>query len=464
MAGPVAPLDVAGRYVLGEVIGEGGMARVRLGVLVGASGFRRLVAMKQATTGADDPKARLALAEEARLASRISHLNVVAVYEVLEAGGDVMIVMEWIHGVSLAQLLFGEGPPLPLPAAAGIVVDMLRGLSAAHEARVDAGAIAPILHRDVSPENVLVGQDGVSRLTDFGIARHLGTEHHTRTGRVRGKAGYLAPELLRGEPATVQSDLYSAAVVAWEAFAGRRLYTSKNPAKLWMDVMNAREAPSLRSVRDDVPPELDELLREALARDPASRPKSAQAFVARLEAIVVPASQARIGEVVATLASAELERRADLARALEHVVVPADAAPTQLFSSIASEPREPPARAPLPVALTLAIAAAVIGLGLAVSGLVGSSPAATRTEPPAMSSSPPPSSPVASAAQDNPPAASGPASSVDDRAHAAPRVRTPPPSRSAALAPKASSSCDPPYDVDESGHRHYRLDCIRQRP
>jgi serine/threonine-protein kinase len=219
---------VVGRYVLHGEIASGGMATVHFGRLVGPAGFARPVAIKRLRPQfASDPEFVKMFLDEARLAARIAHPNVVPTLDVVDADDEVFLVMEYVQGVTLAQLARAAkrcGLPIPPSIAVAIVVGILQGLHAAHVARDDLGERLDLVHRDVSPQNALVGADGVTRLLDFGIAKASGRLQTTRDGQLKGKLSYMAPEQVRNEPTTPRTDIYAASVVLWELLTGQRLF------------------------------------------------------------------------------------------------------------------------------------------------------------------------------------------------------------------------------------------------
>ena len=192
-----------GRYVLFDAIAAGGMASIHLGRLRGAAGFNKTVAIKRLHTHLlADREFVTSFIDEARLASRIQHPNVVPMLDVLEADGELLLVMEYVHGLSFARVFrtlaaAGKRAPVAVVTVA-IVADALHGLHAAHEATDERGEPLHIIHRDVSPQNMLVGADGGARILDFGIAKARGRLGGTASGVLKGKLGYMAPEQLLG--------------------------------------------------------------------------------------------------------------------------------------------------------------------------------------------------------------------------------------------------------------------------
>src|SRR3984885_9026799 len=216
------------RYVIGDEIAAGGMATVHLGRMRGGGGFARTVAIKRLHAQyAKDPDFFAMLLDEGRLAASIHHPNVVATLDVVASGDDLFVVMEYLHGAPLNTILrdtVRRGERIPPPVAAAIVAGALRGLHAAHEARDAGGALLGVVHRDVSPQNILVGVDGTARVLDFGIAKARGRAHATATGQIKGKFAYMPPEQLHGEELDRRADVYAAGVVLWESLVGGRLF------------------------------------------------------------------------------------------------------------------------------------------------------------------------------------------------------------------------------------------------
>ncbi len=270
---------VQGRYELLELAGTGGMAKVYRAVVRGAAGFQRQVALKrireQLTQGTEFVRMFI---EEARVCSELDHGNIVQVYDFGVDPQGYFLVMEWVDGVHLGEYmdaLAARGQALPWRNAAAIAVQVLAGLSAAHE-RVDAaGRAAPVIHRDVTPQNILLSVNGIAKLTDFGLARAADRAPMTGPDVVKGKLSYLAPELIFGQPATAQSDLYALGIVLWEALSGERLFWAETAGER---VRKARDAeiPPLAARRPTLPRSLLAIVERALQRDPRARFSSAE--------------------------------------------------------------------------------------------------------------------------------------------------------------------------------------------
>lgn len=303
---------VVGRYVVFPAIAMGGMASVHIGRMSGPVGFGRTVAIKRLHPQfASDPEFVSMFVDEARLAARVQHPNVISVLDVVAVDGELFLVMDFVRGESLSFLLQccrEIGTPAPLDCVVSVVVGMLHGLHAAHEALDEKGSPLGIVHRDVSPQNVLVGADGVPRLVDFGVARAANRVQSTQDGQIKGKLDYLAPEQLECVPATRQTDIYAACVVLWEALAGRRLFDSEQVgAKVTR--MLAGRFPSPSSFNPLVSPDLDKLVAKGMARRPENRFPTARELALALERTVTPATASRVGDWVLEIASDRLRDR-----------------------------------------------------------------------------------------------------------------------------------------------------------
>ena len=272
---------VHGRYELLEVAGEGGMARVYRAVMRGAAGFHRLVAVKRIRENLLENAEFVAMfIEEARVCAELDHGNIVQVHDFGVDDKGFFLVLEWVDGVHLGHLMESLGrraQPLPYRFAAAIGAQVAAGLSAAHERVAADGRPAPIFHRDVTPQNVLLSVSGVAKLTDFGLARAMDRASTTGPDVVKGKLSYLAPELVAGAQASAQSDIYALGIVLWEILTGERLFWASTPSERVRKVL-AAEIPPLHARRGSLPPALVATVERALARDPAKRFASAQAM------------------------------------------------------------------------------------------------------------------------------------------------------------------------------------------
>ncbi|MEM9193533.1 MAG: serine/threonine-protein kinase [Myxococcota bacterium] len=276
-----------GRYVRAQQLARGGMGEVELAARVDGS-FQRLYAVKRLRPMVrQDPSARQMFIEEARLAGRIRHPNVVSVLDVGEDRDGPYLVMDLVEGISAQALLrwaTKNGVSLPVQLVLRIVGQVARGLHAAHELS-DSGVPLSLVHRDVSPQNILIGFDGVARIADFGIAKALGRVNETSTGLLKGKAGYLSPEQLRFTEPDRRSDIFALGVVLFELLASRRLYFEEEMIAAARRILE-EPPPDIDELREDVPPRVIELSFEMLAKDPKVRPPTAAAVADRLELCV----------------------------------------------------------------------------------------------------------------------------------------------------------------------------------
>jgi serine/threonine-protein kinase len=281
---------IAGRYDLVEPIGRGGMAVVWRAVQRGPGRFARPVAVKRMLPALlASPEALAMFAEEARIGGELSHPNIVSV---LDYGTDELghpyLVSDLVRGIDLARWVESHRVAqldTPWELATAIGIEMLRALHSAHT-RIDAhGVLSPILHRDVTPENVLLDASGIVKLADFGLASARDRERLTRPNVVKGKAAYLAPEIVRGDPPSVRSDLFGVGIVLWEALAGTRLFRGANEVESALLVRDAR-VPLLAATRGGLPLRVTQAVHRALERDPARRFASAIEMLDELRSLL----------------------------------------------------------------------------------------------------------------------------------------------------------------------------------
>jgi serine/threonine protein kinase len=287
VAGPTEPSRdgeslVAGRIRIGEPLGRGGQGAVFRGEMVGPQGFLRSVAIKRVTGAAPGATLNEALLDEARLASAIHHPNVVQTLDVVEDGDEYVIVMELVDGVSLAKLQRADRK-LPPQIAAGILEGALRGLDAAHEARSPQGVPLRIVHRDFSPQNILVDRFGIAKVLDFGIAKAADrAQPMTRVGAFKGKVPYAAPEQVQGE-GDRRVDIWAAGVVLWETILERRLFKRDTPVETLRCIRTLQIQPPI-ALDPTLPHGLSVVAMRALERTPDRRFPTARAMADALVA------------------------------------------------------------------------------------------------------------------------------------------------------------------------------------
>jgi len=285
-----------GRYETIGKIASGGMATVLLARTVSVGGFERLVALKAMHEHLkDEPDFVAMFLDKARLAARIHHPNVVSTLDVDEDEHGIFLVMEYIEGPALnavQRALRKEDRRLPQDVMLRVFIDALTGLHAAHELQGADGQPLRLVHRDVSPHNILVGVDGIARLTDFGVARAETRLSSTVAGQIKGKVAFMAPEQLDQRAVDRRADVYSAGVVLWELLTCRRMMTAENDGSLINDVLHGtRRSP--RELCPDIPPVLEAACMRALQRSPDDRFSTAAAFAEAIESAGLPIASAR---------------------------------------------------------------------------------------------------------------------------------------------------------------------------
>ncbi|HEU0032356.1 MAG TPA: serine/threonine-protein kinase [Kofleriaceae bacterium] len=271
---------IDGKYELVSVAGEGGMATVYKAIARGAAGFQRVVAVKHIKPEYRAVKNYIDMfIEEARVGSELAHPNIVQVHDFVSENGNYYLVMEWVDGIDLGAFIKAHRQAdrdVPWPLAVAISIGTLRGLGAAHDRIAPDGTPAPVIHRDVSPQNVLLGQNSTIKLTDFGLARARDRAASlTAPGTVKGKLNYLAPEVAFGKGNSVQSDLFGAGTLLWETLAGERLFDGRTDVEIFKKI-RACTVPAIVERRPDVPASLAAVLDIALSPDPANRHSTAE--------------------------------------------------------------------------------------------------------------------------------------------------------------------------------------------
>jgi serine/threonine-protein kinase len=437
-----------GRYAVFEEFARGGMASVHLGRLIGPAGFSRVVAVKRVRAiYVDSEEHRRALLAEAKLASRVRHPNVVQTLDIVLEGAVAFVVMEYVHGVTVAELLAEarlRGERAPVGVAVGVIADALQGLHAAHEARDPGGKLLGIVHRDVSPQNIHVDVDGRARLLDFGVAKAL-DRTQTGPGVVKGKLAYMSREQLGGASVTRQVDVYGAGVVLWELLAGRRLFEGGDAAHLAGRILTETIPPPSQHA-PGVSPELDGVVLRATDPDPRKRYETAAEMLAALTSAASRADPSEIAAWVERLAGDQLELRAERVRRAETAEMGEEE--TQVATSPVAAPAGAPARR------RLVLASVVAGIALIVVGAFAAArPRAAKLATESVSTPTP--TPTSASTEPSTPTATSTAFPV---AVVAPVASASP---AHAKAPRRRASCDPPFSIDSNGTKIYKAECLR---
>jgi serine/threonine protein kinase len=318
-----------GRYELLLAIAKGGMARVWAARQHGQRGFSKTVAIKTILPHlAEEPEFERMFLDEARLAALIHHPNVCEIYELGEEGKVLYLAMEWVNGESLVHILRSSGKMAPMEPrlCARIIADACAGLHAAHQLTDDMGKPMSVVHRDISPHNILVSADGNVKVADFGVAKALGQMHSaTVAGQVKGKIAYMSPEQIAGGSADRRVDIFAMGVVLYEATTGRRPFTGEGDPQVMHAILQGQFTPPSRIIRS-YPPELEQIVLAAMAQDPARRYPTGdrmrmalEEYLARSGPIV---SQSHVGHFVQQRVGNVLDRRRDRIRAAANATSP----------------------------------------------------------------------------------------------------------------------------------------------
>lgn len=312
---------MVGRYAIYGEIASGGMAVVHIGRLLGQAGFARTVAIKRLHPQyAKDPDFVRMFLDEARLAVRVQHPNVVAPLDVVIVDDELFLVMEYVSGEALSRLLRPPSAETRLtkpPIVASIMIGALYGLHAAHEAVSEKGMPLSIVHRDVSPQNIMVGLDGIARVLDFGVAKAAQRSQSTSGGELKGKIAYMAPEQVKGGRIDRRTDVFAAGVVYWEALTGQRLFHVEEVGATLIKVLSAEiRAPSYHN--REVSRQVDAVVMRALQRDPALRFQTAREFAVAVERAIAPATPSEVGDWVRDIGGPSLVERVERVAAIEN--------------------------------------------------------------------------------------------------------------------------------------------------
>jgi eukaryotic-like serine/threonine-protein kinase len=467
------------RYTLHEEIAFGGVGAVHLGLLQGAAGFFRPVAIKRLHAHLEQGPATDELRQEAWLGSHVRHPNVVPVLDLVEANGRLFLVMEFVLGETLARLR-PKNELMPVPVAVAILADVLQGLHAAHIATGRRGGVLGIVHRDVSPQNILVGMDGIARILDFGVAKCTAEEERfgetTEVGFFKGKLGYFAPEQLLSDPLDARTDIFAAGVVLWEALTGRRLFKGVNPTQALLRAEQGIPPPS--AYNRDVTPRLDAVVACAMQRHPQFRFQSAAQFAEQLQSATARAPAGQVGRYVEKAAAAAIGRQRSLLRRIhapERVIVSREPAPdiarqAATTAAFATHPfLEPPGTSRRGTPWSQSKINTAVGVGVLL--IAGTIYGFCRRPERSMSPEPPAQSAVRLVA----PAAAIAAGPVEPSTAIAisSLPSAPAPSRPGKTSVRTStqlarkhratsvpSSCRPPYLVDSDGIKRIKRGCL----
>jgi eukaryotic-like serine/threonine-protein kinase len=490
---------MSGAVVLLGKLGAGGMASVHLARLTGPLGFERIVAVKRLLPAlAADPSFVAMLIDEARVSAMVRHVGVVPVLDLRIEGDELSLVLEYVHGASLAALAQSHRGPWPAGLVVALAIDVLQGLHAAHQTRGADRRSLGVVHRDVSPQNILLGVDGQARLTDFGIARACSRLQTTAEGQHKGKLGYMAPEQLLGARVDARTDVYALGVVLWELLAGQRLFDSAEPGHAL--------ARATRPRPDSIPceglsAELEAIVLRSLEPAPGARFPSAGAMADALEELSLSWPRGKVSSWVESVAAARLEELEEMLEGGQATTRPPLATPPAAPPGLAglgdpdattgglaqprggspwkpiepspATPATPPATGALRGALVLLASAVAIATLLwlrdAGSSVVSRRPLAEQPAGELAAQSVATDASVVPAVLALPSTGPAPSATVPLVAPSSPRGELPtsprpgpryaPPGKRA--APSATRDhCSPPYVTDAEGVRAYKPECL----
>lgn len=391
----------AQRYQIIERIAAGGMAEVYRGESSGIEGFRKKVAIKRVLPKLSANQEFIDMfLDEARLCAYLNHSKCVQVFDIGQGSGSHFIVMEYVDGADLKGVLdhlIAQGDRMSPSVACLIAQQICEGLAYAHDAVDHTGAPLEIVHRDISPHNVLMTRHGEVKLVDFGLARassHLADEDEDI---VKGKFGYLAPEVTRGQGADRRVDIFAAGILLWEMLAGKRLFLGSSDLETFK-LVQAAVIPDIRELRSDVSPELVEVLARALAADRSQRYQSAHDLARDLGVVFLrqaqPVTYQDLAQLVRTAAASRDRQKRPQAR--DHSGILGDIIIDALheFSSLDPvEPLRPSLAEQVPAPSADFIDPSQWGLDEALGDFLGSGPGKPSTKPPALAAPPRPPPP-----------------------------------------------------------------------
>jgi len=292
------------RYKVLEKVAAGGMAEVYRAESAGLEGFKKIVAIKRVLPHLSEKKQFIGMfLDEARVSAHLSHSNCVQVFDIGVGDNTYFIVMEYVDGADLKGVIEfrrKHNLPFPVEAACLICVRICEGLAYAHELVDGKGESLHIVHRDMSPPNVLITRHGEVKIVDFGLAKANSQLERSEPGIIKGKFSYLSPEAAKGGTVDARTDIFAVGIILWELLAGRRLFMGESDLETVRMVQAAR-VPSIREINRNVPPELEQVLMKALTEDPAARYQRARDFGAALNDLLF-----RLGRSVSSFEIAAL--------------------------------------------------------------------------------------------------------------------------------------------------------------
>jgi serine/threonine protein kinase len=309
--------EFVGPYEVVQLLAAGGMAEIFLAKKTGPGGFEKKLVIKRITRKLlGDREIQAMFIDEARVQAMLDHPNIVQIYDFGEDRGSFFIAMEFVTGATLRWVIDNAravGRPIPVHHALRITADVLSALHTAHQLTDDDGLPLNLIHRDISPVNVLVSRSGAAKLCDFGVAKSMIQSQHTRVGIVKGKFRYMSPEQLNAEPIDARADVFAVGVVLWETLVGRRLFDDATEDGVVTSIRSG-QYPAASEFRPGLPKAIDRILKKALAPSPDDRFKNARAFALACEEVLrlLPkaSTMLQLGEYI----SAELDGTAGLQR------------------------------------------------------------------------------------------------------------------------------------------------------
>jgi len=340
------------RYRVIRKLDSGGMAEVYLGEAESLHGFKKKVAIKRVLPELAQNRQFIAMfLDEARISLHLNHANIVQVFDIGVADDTYFIVMEYVDGVNLKHILEAtrqRGFPAPVPVGVYIMIEVCKALSYAHELNDESGKLKGLVHRDVSPPNVLLSLRGEVKLVDFGLAKAVGQLEHTDPGVIKGKFSYLSPEAVAQEEVDARADIFAAGILLWEILTNERLFLGDTDLET-VNLVRQAHVPSVVNLNSQVPPALERVIRRALSRDRNQRYQTAREFGDALAEILfthgMKVTNFDIGSMVNELISADLGRGAEPSRierlieeellrftTIDEVSVPAPLSPDTDFS------------------------------------------------------------------------------------------------------------------------------------